>query len=66
MQYKKNGYILDAESPTELARLITLDRAMTVSMGGIMAGIPNDLVLKKERWRVSMPSQPSLMHGRWG
>ncbi len=42
---KKNGYVLDPESPTELARLIMLDRAITTSMGGIMVGIPSDLVL---------------------
>ncbi len=46
MQHQKNGYILDSENPTELARLIILDHAMTESQGGIMAGIPADLVLQ--------------------
>ena len=43
---KKNGYVLDPESPTELARLIMLDRAITTSMGGVMVGIPSHLVLE--------------------
>jgi ubiquinone/menaquinone biosynthesis C-methylase UbiE len=37
---EKNGYVLDPESPTELARLIMLDQAITKSMGGPLVGIP--------------------------
>jgi ubiquinone/menaquinone biosynthesis C-methylase UbiE len=46
MEQQENSYVLDSEDPTELARLIILDRAITSSMGGIMVGIPSDLVLQ--------------------
>ncbi|MDQ2887146.1 MAG: class I SAM-dependent methyltransferase [Chloroflexota bacterium] len=39
---QKGGYVLDPESPVEMARLIQLDRYMTKGMGGPFAGI-NDL-----------------------
>jgi ubiquinone/menaquinone biosynthesis C-methylase UbiE len=39
---EKGGYVLDSESPAELARLIQLDRFMTKGMGGPLAGV-NDL-----------------------
>lgn len=39
---QKGGYVLDPESPVEMARLIQLDRFMTKGMGGPFAGI-NDL-----------------------
>jgi ubiquinone/menaquinone biosynthesis C-methylase UbiE len=35
-----NGYVIDAESPAEMARLINLDRFITRGMGGALAGIP--------------------------
>ncbi|HZR44451.1 MAG TPA: methyltransferase domain-containing protein [Ktedonobacteraceae bacterium] len=34
-----NTYILDAESPTEMARLIDLHRVVTQAMGGPLAGV---------------------------
>ena len=34
-----NGYVLDPESPTEMARLISLDRFMTQGMGGPLVGV---------------------------
>jgi ubiquinone/menaquinone biosynthesis C-methylase UbiE len=37
---QENTYILDSESPAELARLINMDRFMTKGMGGVLAGIP--------------------------
>jgi len=36
-----NGYVLDPESPTEMARLISLDRFMTQGMGGPFSGVDN-------------------------
>jgi ubiquinone/menaquinone biosynthesis C-methylase UbiE len=36
-----NGYVIDAESPAEMARLINLDRFITKGMGGALAGIPS-------------------------
>jgi ubiquinone/menaquinone biosynthesis C-methylase UbiE len=39
---EKGGYVLDPESPAEMARLIQLDRFMTKGMGGPLAGV-NDL-----------------------
>ena len=36
---ESNTYILDPESPTELGRLINLDRFITKSMGGPLAGL---------------------------
>jgi ubiquinone/menaquinone biosynthesis C-methylase UbiE len=33
-----NGYIFDPDDPTELVRLLNLDRAITASMGGPLAG----------------------------
>jgi SAM-dependent methyltransferase len=33
-----NGYILNPDDPTELVRLLNLDRAITASMGGPLAG----------------------------
>ncbi len=35
-----NTYLFDSESPTEMARLIELDRMMTKEMGGALAGLP--------------------------
>jgi SAM-dependent methyltransferase len=35
-----NGYVIDAESPTEMARLINLDRFIIKGMGGALAGVP--------------------------
>jgi len=37
---QRNTYILDPESPTEMARLIDLDRVVTKAMGGPLAGVP--------------------------
>lgn len=34
-----SGYVLDPESPTEMARLITLDRFLTKGMGGPLVGV---------------------------
>ncbi|HYU76857.1 MAG TPA: class I SAM-dependent methyltransferase [Ktedonobacteraceae bacterium] len=39
---EKGGYVLDPESPAEMARLIQLDRFMTKGMGGPLVGV-NDL-----------------------
>jgi ubiquinone/menaquinone biosynthesis C-methylase UbiE len=36
---QKGGYVLDPESPTEMARLIQLDRFMTKGMGGPLVGV---------------------------
>lgn len=36
---EQNGYVLDPESPAEMARLIDLDRFMTKGMGGPLAGV---------------------------
>lgn len=36
---EKGGYVLDPESPAELARLINLDRMMTKGMGGPLSGL---------------------------
>ncbi len=36
-----SGYVLDPESPTEMARLINLDRFMTKGMGGPLVGVEN-------------------------
>src|ERR1019366_8717330 len=36
---EKGGYVLDPESPAELARLINLDRFMTKGMGGPLSGL---------------------------
>jgi hypothetical protein len=38
-----NTYVFDPESPTEMARLINQDRAVTQAMGGPLAGIANPL-----------------------
>ncbi len=35
------GYVLDPESPVEMARLINLDRFMTKGMGGSLVGVEN-------------------------
>jgi ubiquinone/menaquinone biosynthesis C-methylase UbiE len=35
-----NNYVLDVESATEMARLISLDRFITKGMGGALAGLP--------------------------
>lgn len=35
----ENTYILDSESPSEMARLINLDRMATKAMGGIFSGL---------------------------
>ena len=40
-----NGYVLDPESPVEMARLINLDRFMTKGMGGSLADVENLLPL---------------------
>lgn len=37
----ENTYVLDAESPAEMARLISLDRITTKAMGGPLAGLPD-------------------------
>lgn len=39
-----NSYVIDAESPTEMARLVNLDRMITGGMGGPLAGLPNRLL----------------------
>lgn len=36
---ERGGYVLDPESPAEMARLIQLDRFMTKGMGGPLAGV---------------------------
>jgi ubiquinone/menaquinone biosynthesis C-methylase UbiE len=36
-----SGYVLDPESPVEMARLINLDRFMTKGMGGSLVGVNN-------------------------
>ena len=36
-----SGYVLDPESPVEMARLINLDRFMTKGMGGPLVGVNN-------------------------
>jgi ubiquinone/menaquinone biosynthesis C-methylase UbiE len=46
MEDKKNSYILDPEDPTELARLITLDSAITSSMSGPLAGVAPQTVFQ--------------------
>jgi ubiquinone/menaquinone biosynthesis C-methylase UbiE len=38
-----NSYVIDAESPTEMARLIQLDRIITTGMGGPLANVPQQL-----------------------
>ncbi len=40
-----NTYVFDANSPTELARLINQDRIITQAMGGSLSGIPDDMPL---------------------
>lgn len=35
------GYVLDPESPTEMARLINVDRFLTKGMGGPLVGVDN-------------------------
>jgi ubiquinone/menaquinone biosynthesis C-methylase UbiE len=40
-----NTYIFDAESPTELARLINQDRVITQAMGGPLSGVPDTFPL---------------------
>jgi ubiquinone/menaquinone biosynthesis C-methylase UbiE len=40
-----NTYIFDAESPTELARLINQDRVITQAMGGPLSGVPTTFPL---------------------
>src|SRR5581483_11521112 len=42
----KNTYFLDSESPTEMARLINLDRITTRAMGGPLVGITNPSTLR--------------------
>jgi ubiquinone/menaquinone biosynthesis C-methylase UbiE len=42
-----NGYVLDPESPTEMARLISLDRFMTQGMGGPFGGVDNPSSIHK-------------------
>ncbi len=42
-----NGYVLDPESPTEMARLISLDRFMTQGMGGPLSGVDNPSSIHK-------------------
>ncbi len=37
----ENTYVLDSESPAEMARLINLDRITTKAMGGPLAGLPD-------------------------
>lgn len=39
-----NSYVIDAESPTEMARLMQLDRIITKGMGGPLADIPPRLL----------------------
>ena len=39
-----NNYVIDAESPTEMARLIQLDRMITNGMGGPLTDIPQRLM----------------------
>lgn len=41
-----NTYIFDANTPTELARLINQDRVVTQAMGGPLSGIDNPIMLK--------------------
>ncbi len=36
-----NGYVIDTESPAEMARLINLDRLITRGMGGALANLPS-------------------------
>ncbi len=38
---ENEGYVLDPESPVEMARLINLDRFMTKGMGGALVGVDN-------------------------
>jgi ubiquinone/menaquinone biosynthesis C-methylase UbiE len=38
-QPAENTYLLDSESPTEMARLTHLDRFITKEMGGVLAGL---------------------------
>lgn len=42
----QNTYIVDAESPTEMARLINLDRILTQSMGGPLVGVSMPIKLR--------------------
>jgi ubiquinone/menaquinone biosynthesis C-methylase UbiE len=44
-QAGENTYVMDAESPTEMARLIHLDRFITQEMGGPLAGITDPQAL---------------------
>src|SRR5689334_25322739 len=45
MEAPFNTYIFDSESPTEMARLITQDRAVTQAMGGSLSGIADPFAL---------------------
>jgi ubiquinone/menaquinone biosynthesis C-methylase UbiE len=38
---EKNTYLLDPESPDEMARLLDLDRVLTGAMGGPLASVPD-------------------------
>ena len=39
--HSENMYVLDPESPVEMARLIDLDRVVTKAMGGTLVGVAN-------------------------
>src|SRR5579864_773409 len=39
-QKEQNTYLLDSESPDEMARLLSLDRFLTEAMGGPLAWVP--------------------------
>src|SRR5690242_9875818 len=45
MEAYKNNYIFDSESPTELARLMALDRAITQTTG-LLSGISGTFVMR--------------------
>jgi hypothetical protein len=42
----KSSYMFDAESPEELARLISWDQLTTRNMGGALSGIPDPSSLR--------------------
>lgn len=43
---KKNRYVVNAEDPAEITRLINLDREITKAMGGPLAGIGNPAAIQ--------------------
>jgi ubiquinone/menaquinone biosynthesis C-methylase UbiE len=64
-QSEKNTYLLDPESPDEMARLLTLDRFLTKAMGGPLASIPElperahilDLACGPGGWAIDVASK---------